>query len=89
MAVLQLNQLKEGQRGKIVRVRGRGEINRRLRDMGVAPGVEVEMEGRATLGDPLAVKIMGYRLSLRDEEARWVTVELPDGGPAKSPPGKE
>lgn len=81
MAITRLNLLNEGDRGKILRVRGRGEINRRLRDMGVKPGVEVEVEGRATLGDPMAVKIMGYRLSLRANEAEQVEVELDDGDP--------
>jgi Fe2+ transport system protein FeoA len=79
MGIKKLNLLNEGDRAKILKVRGRGEINRRLRDMGVKPGVEVEVEGRATLGDPMAVKIMGYRLSLRENEAEQVEVEVLDG----------
>lgn len=79
MDVKKLNLLNEGDRAKILKVRGRGEINRRLRDMGVKPGVEVEVEGRATLGDPMAVKIMGYRLSLRENEAEQVEVEVLNG----------
>ena len=75
MSTTKLNLLNEGDRARVVKVRGRGEINRRIRDMGVKPGTVIEVEGRATLGDPLAVKLMGYRLTLRDNEANQIEVE--------------
>ena len=47
----------------------------RLLEMGLTPGVEVEMLGRAPLGDPLEFEVRGYRLSLRKSEAKLVTIE--------------
>ena len=64
-----------GFRGRIVRVAGRGPIRRRLMEMGVTAGTEIELERLAPLGDPLECKIRGYHLSLRKEEASTVYVE--------------
>jgi Fe2+ transport system protein FeoA len=43
--------------------------------MGVVPGTEVEVVRVAPLGDPVALLIRGYHLSLRKEEAREILVE--------------
>jgi len=64
-----------GWRGKVVRVGGRGPIRRRLMEMGVTSGSSVEVERVAPLGDPLEVKVRGYHLSLRKEEAANIHVE--------------
>ena len=61
--------------GTIVRVGGEGPIRRRLMEMGVTAGTEVEFERVAPLGDPLEVRLRGYHLSLRKEEAATVYVE--------------
>jgi len=42
--------------------------------MGATPGTIVEIEKVAPLGDPIEVKIKGYHLSLRKEEAAAITV---------------
>ena len=76
MAVKPLSDLKLGQRGVISKVRGSGQIHRRILDMGVVPQAEVEVERVAPLGDPIEVKIKGYHLSLRKEEAANVYVEV-------------
>jgi Fe2+ transport system protein FeoA len=70
-----LAELKPKQRGKVVKVGGSGAAHRRLLDMGVVPGAEVEMERIAPLGDPMEIKIKGYHLSLRKEEAGNIYVE--------------
>lgn len=44
--------------------------------MGVIPGAEVEVERAAPLGDPIEIKIKGYHLSLRKEEAANIYVEV-------------
>ncbi len=67
-----LKDLLPRQKGKIVRINGTGAIRRRLLDMGLVPGCEVEIERYAPLGDPIEVKIRGYHLSLRKEEAKMV-----------------
>jgi Fe2+ transport system protein FeoA len=76
MSVKKLNELKKGDRGKVVKVSGGGGIYRRLMDMGLIPGSEVEMQGVAPLGDPIEIKVKGYSLTLRKNEASGITVEV-------------
>lgn len=64
-----------GFQGVVLRVAGSGPIRRRLMEMGVTAGTEIEFERVAPLGDPLEVKVRGYHLSLRKEEAAKVHVE--------------
>jgi Fe2+ transport system protein FeoA len=70
-----LSELKPKERGTIVKVGGDGPVHRRILDMGVVPGTEVEVVKVAPLGDPVALLIRGYHLSLRKEEAREIFVE--------------
>ena len=76
MVVKLLSELKPGQRGMISRVSGGGQTHRRILDMGVVPQTKVEVERVAPLGDPMEVRIKGYHLSLRKEEAANVYVEM-------------
>jgi len=71
-----LSNLKPGQKGKVVKVGGSGAIHRRILDMGVVPGAEIEVERVAPLADPVEFKLLGYHLSLRKEEAQNVRVEM-------------
>jgi len=70
-----LRELKPGQKGKIVKILGAGSIHRRILDMGLVKGAEIEVERVAPLGDPLELKIKGYHLSLRKDEAANIFVE--------------
>jgi Fe2+ transport system protein FeoA len=74
--VVALKQLNPGQQGKVERISGRGEVYKRLLDMGVTPGSLVEMRRVAPLGDPLEIKVKGYNLSLRKEEAENISIRL-------------
>ncbi len=74
MSIL-LNELRPGEKGQIERVSGEGAIKRRIRDMGVTTGSLVEVVRVAPLGDPMDVKIKGYHLSLRKEEASGILVK--------------
>ena len=76
MPYLSLNELQPGERGRIVKVTGEGTIRRRLLDMGMIRGTEVEMERVAPLGDPVEVRLRGYHLSLRKAEAAGIQVEV-------------
>ena len=69
-----LNDLKPGSKGKIKKVDGQGNLKRRLLDMGILPGSPVEVIKLAPLGDPVDIKIKGYHLSLRKEEAKQISV---------------
>lgn len=75
MRVLRLKDLKPGEKGRIVKVRGKGETNKRILEMGVTPGSVVELERIAPLGDPINIKVKGYHLSLRKDEAEGIDVE--------------
>ncbi|WP_294511831.1 FeoA family protein [uncultured Bilophila sp.] len=71
-----LRQMREGQKGSIVSVDADGELGRRIRDMGLIPGTDVEIVGRAPLRDPVALRLFGVTLALRNREADYITVEV-------------
>lgn len=60
-------------------VHGTDPVSIRLLEMGLTPGIEVRLVGRAPFGDPLELELRGYRLSIRREEAARVAV----GGSAR------
>jgi len=72
-----LDRLNVGQVGRIVAIAGTDPLAQRLMEMGLLEGEEVEVIGVAPLGDPIELRISGYRLSLRRAEAARITVELP------------
>lgn len=67
--------MKPGDKAAILKIEGAGNIRRRLLDMGATAGTLVEVERVAPLGDPIEVKIKGYHLSLRKEEAKRIQVK--------------
>jgi len=72
---LGLDSLEKGAKGRVLSVKGKGPIRRRILDMGLVPGAVVKVEGVAPLGDPMALTLKGYRLSMRKGEASQVEVE--------------
>ena len=72
-----LDRLSPGDAGSIADVIGGDAVALRLLEMGLTPGAEVRLIGRAPLGDPLEVEVRGYRLSLRRSEAARVAVAAP------------
>lgn len=75
-----LKDLKPGEKAKVSKLIGDGPIKRRIVDIGIVPGAEVEMERYAPLGDPIEIKLKGYHLSLRIEEADSILVYQEDAG---------
>ena len=71
-----LRQMKRHQRGTIVAVNAGGELGRRIRDMGLVPGTVITIQGRAPLKDPVALRVMGFTLTLRNSEADYIQVEV-------------
>lgn len=69
-----LDQLDAGERGVIASVDCPPTIARRLMELGVLPGTEVEVIRRAPLGDPMEIALRGVHLSLRKSEARHIDV---------------
>ncbi|NOY68727.1 MAG: DtxR family transcriptional regulator [Deltaproteobacteria bacterium] len=76
MSIINLKDLKQGQRARVEKITARGDTNKRLVEMGVTPGAVIEVERLAPLGDPVEVKVKGYHLSLRKSEAEGIDVEL-------------
>jgi len=73
--IISMRQLAVNQKGCIHAVTASGELGRRIRDMGLVPGTELMVVGRAPLKDPVAVRMKGFTLSLRNNEADFITVE--------------
>jgi ferrous iron transport protein A len=63
-----------GQVATISSITADGEMGRRIRDMGLIPGIKVQCVGRAPLEDPVALRLMGFTLTLRNREAVFVKV---------------
>ncbi len=78
MLKLSMRQMKEGQTGVIAAVRAGGELGKRIRDMGLVPGSEIKIQGRAPLYDPVANRVMGFTLTLRSNEADYIDVTVED-----------
>jgi ferrous iron transport protein A len=70
-----MRELKVGEKAKVVAITAIGELGRRIRDMGLVPGAELEVVGRAPLQDPVALRLTGFTLSLRNNEADYIAVE--------------
>ena len=64
-----LDKLPLGQEAVITAVGGEGALRCRLLDMGLIPKTRVRVEKVAPLGDPLELRVRGYSLSLRKEDA--------------------
>ena len=77
MGRIPLRQMQKNQTGSITQVKARGELGRRIREMGLVPGTEVTIMGRAPLYDPVALRVMGFTLTLRNSEADHIEVEVP------------
>lgn len=70
-----LDELNIGQKAQVARVRGGGELRRRLMDMGITQGVEIQVLKVAPMGDPIEYKLRGYHLSLRKSEASLIEIK--------------
>ena len=78
MACMNMRLMKQDQEGIICSVKARGELGRRIRDMGLVPGTPIQVKGRAPLYDPVALRLMGFTLTLRNNEADFIEVEVND-----------
>jgi len=53
-------------------------MGRRLREMGLVPGTVITVQGRAPLYDPVALRVLGSTLTLRNNEAEFIEIEVAD-----------
>ena len=70
-----MKQAKVGETVKVVKLHGEGALKRRIMDMGITKGVEIYVRKVAPLGDPIEIKVRGYELSLRKNDAELIEVE--------------
>ena len=73
-----MREMLDNQKGIIKRVSATGDMGRRIREMGLVPDTPIQIRGRAPLKDPVAVKIRDYVLTLRNNEASSILVEVSD-----------
>lgn len=71
---MKLSELKTGERAVIVKVNGHGSFRKRIIEMGFVKGNEVKVILNAPLKDPIEYEIIGYKISLRREEADKIEV---------------
>ena len=71
---MRLSELKTGERGVIVKVNGHGGFRKRIIEMGFVRGNKVKVILNAPLRDPIEYEIIGYKISLRREEAAKIEV---------------
>ena len=74
-AALRLDALPVGAIACVADVTGADAVSLRLLEMGLTPGTQVRVVGRAPLGDPWELEVRGYRLSIRRAEAARVAIE--------------
>ncbi len=77
---MRLDELEIGRSGRVTAVGGEGALRRHLLDMGLTPRTVVTVRKRAPLGDPIELRLRGYELTLRGEDAAKITVEPMEEG---------
>jgi ferrous iron transport protein A len=76
---MKLDELETGESGRILLVEGKGALRRRLMDMGLTPGTGILVRKVAPLGDPIVLRLRGYELTLRKEDAANITIARAPG----------
>jgi Fe2+ transport system protein FeoA len=69
-----LADLASGENGKVTTVLGTDAITRRLMEMGIVPGEVIRVVKSAPFGDPMEIKVRGYHLAVRRNEARMIEI---------------
>ncbi len=72
---MKLKELSVGSDAVITAVGGEGSLRQHFLDMGVIPGTEISVVKLAPMGDPMEIRIRGYELTLRLEDAGRIEVE--------------
>ncbi len=78
--IIPMREMMKHQEGVIRKVTATGEMGRRIREMGLVPDTRIQIQGRAPLKDPVAIKARDFVLTLRNNEASgiFVEVDVPD-----------
>lgn len=71
-----LREMRIDQKATVECISAQGELGRRIRDMGLTPGTSITVVGRAPLKDPVALRVLGFTLTLRNNEADHIRVAV-------------
>jgi ferrous iron transport protein A len=77
--IIKMREMTKHQKGVVKKISASGDMGRRIREMGIVPETEIWIQGRAPLRDPVAIKIRDYILTLRNNEADSILVEVEEG----------
>ena len=69
-----LKDVKVGETATVAKLHGEGPVKRRIMDMGITKGTEIQVVKIAPLGDPMELNLRGYDLSVRKNEAASIEV---------------
>ena len=72
---VKLSSLEPGESGRVIALRSEGLERRRLLDLGLTPGTVVECEYPSPLGEPMAYRIRGALIALRNEQGDQIEIE--------------
>ncbi|MBS5737318.1 MAG: ferrous iron transport protein A [Clostridiales bacterium] len=73
---MRMNELQPGQCAYIQAVEGEGALRHHLLDMGLTPGTEITLQKIAPMGDPIELRLRGYELSIRLEDAEKIQCDI-------------
>jgi ferrous iron transport protein A len=73
-----LDRLETGKKGTVCKIDIIGPARKRIAEMGLSKGTEVEMVRKAPMNDPIEFKVRGYFISLRKTESSLIFVRLPE-----------
>jgi ferrous iron transport protein A len=69
-----LASVKIGSEAVVLKLHGEGALKRRIMDMGITKGVKLTVKKVAPLGDPIELRVRGYQLTIRKEDAELIEV---------------
>ena len=81
-----LKELPIGRSAVVETVGGAGALRQHFLDMGLIPGARITLVKLAPMGDPMELRIHGYALTLRLDDAQQIGITMLDG-PAPDHPG--
>jgi len=70
-----LKDVKSGEAVIVLKIHGEGQLRKRIMEMGITKGCEVEVIKVAPLGDPIEITLRGYDLTIRKVDAELIEVE--------------
>jgi len=73
---MKLSELRTGEKGIIIKIKGSSEFRKRIIEMGFIKGKEIKVIKYAPLKDPIEYEIMNYHISLRRSEAELIEIEV-------------